>query len=124
MIERGDHMPLICLEGASAVGKMTTAKEIAKAPGVYVIPGAILLFERPKVESVFREASRAGIHTDSPLMKANNLQNIYSIRCFSFWEIYSLNEKKEILELIKKRIRIDIIKVVISLEGRIKYSIL
>ena len=44
-------MSLICLEGASAVGKTSTAGEIAKRTNSYVIPEVNLLFERPKVES-------------------------------------------------------------------------
>lgn len=41
-------MSLICLEGASAVGKTTTANEIARITNAYVIPEVNLLFERPK----------------------------------------------------------------------------
>ena len=44
-------MSLICLEGASAVGKTSTANEIAKRTNAYIIPEVNLLFERPKVES-------------------------------------------------------------------------
>lgn len=44
-------MPLICLEGASAVGKTTTCSEIEKRYHAYIIPEVNFLFERPKVES-------------------------------------------------------------------------
>lgn len=44
-------MPLICLEGASGVGKSTTADEIAKLTNAYIIPEVNFLFERPSVES-------------------------------------------------------------------------
>lgn len=44
-------MSVICLEGASAVGKTTTSKEIAKKTNTYIIPEVNLLFERPRGES-------------------------------------------------------------------------
>lgn len=44
-------MSLICLEGASAVGKTSTSNEIAKRTNASIIPEVNLLFERPKVES-------------------------------------------------------------------------
>lgn len=44
-------MSLICLEGASAVGKTSTSNEIAKRANTYIIPEVNLLFVRPKVES-------------------------------------------------------------------------
>jgi len=44
-------MSLICLEGASAVGKTSTSNEIAKRTNTYIIPEVNLLFVRPKVES-------------------------------------------------------------------------
>lgn len=44
-------MSLICLEGASAVGKTSTSNEIAKRTNTYIIPEVNLIFERPKVES-------------------------------------------------------------------------
>lgn len=44
-------MSLICLEGASAVGKTTAANAIARITNTYVIPEVNLLFERPKTES-------------------------------------------------------------------------
>ncbi len=44
-------MSLICLEGASAVGKTTTCREIEKSYNAYIIPEVNLLFERPKTES-------------------------------------------------------------------------
>ena len=44
-------MAVICFEGASAVGKTTTANEIARKAKTYIIPEVNLLFERPKCES-------------------------------------------------------------------------
>jgi hypothetical protein len=44
-------MPIICLEGASAVGKTTTSIGIAKNTSTFIIPEVNLLFERPKKES-------------------------------------------------------------------------
>ncbi|GGE59472.1 chloramphenicol acetyltransferase [Priestia taiwanensis] len=41
-------MPIICLEGASAVGKTTTCTTIANIGNTYVVPEVNLLFERPK----------------------------------------------------------------------------
>ncbi|OAK68454.1 hypothetical protein [Lederbergia galactosidilytica] len=43
-------MAVICLEGASAVGKTTTSQEIARKTNAYVVPEVNLLFERPKNE--------------------------------------------------------------------------
>ncbi len=47
----GDIMSLICLEGASAVGKTSTGNEFAKRTNTYIIPEVNILFERPKEES-------------------------------------------------------------------------
>jgi len=44
-------MAVICLEGASAVGKTTTSKEIAKISNTYIVPEVNLLFERPERET-------------------------------------------------------------------------
>jgi thymidylate kinase len=44
-------MAVICLEGASAVGKTTTSNEIAKRINTYIVPEVNLLFERPKCET-------------------------------------------------------------------------
>lgn len=44
-------MSIICLEGASAVGKTTTSIAIAKRTSTYIIPEVNLLFERPKKET-------------------------------------------------------------------------
>ena len=43
-------MPLICLEGPSAVGKTTTSKALAEQYAVYIIPEVNKLFERPIFE--------------------------------------------------------------------------
>jgi deoxyadenosine/deoxycytidine kinase len=43
-------MPLICLEGASAVGKTTTAKQLAEHYDVFVVPEVNALFSRPVPE--------------------------------------------------------------------------
>jgi hypothetical protein len=40
-------MPILCFEGPSAVGKTTTAAELAAQGGAHVIPEVNLLFERP-----------------------------------------------------------------------------
>ncbi|PGZ97357.1 chloramphenicol acetyltransferase [Bacillus pseudomycoides] len=40
-------MPILCLEGASAVGKTTICKELEKQYGAYIVPEVNLLFERP-----------------------------------------------------------------------------
>lgn len=44
-------MSLICIEGASAVGKTTTSHEFAKRTNAFIVPEVNLLFERPKLES-------------------------------------------------------------------------
>ncbi|GEK58182.1 hypothetical protein CHL76_08490 [Marinococcus halophilus] len=44
-------MSIICLEGISAVGKTTTAEELAHTTNVCVIPEVNLLFERPRKSS-------------------------------------------------------------------------
>jgi hypothetical protein len=46
-------MPLICLEGASAVGKTTTCQALAEQLGAYIVPEVNLLFERPQPEPIF-----------------------------------------------------------------------
>lgn len=43
-------MAIICLEGASAVGKTTTSNELARMGNTYIVPEVNLLFERPKFE--------------------------------------------------------------------------
>jgi len=43
-------MAVICLEGASAVGKTTTCNAIARITNAYIISEVNLLFERPKHE--------------------------------------------------------------------------
>jgi deoxyadenosine/deoxycytidine kinase len=44
-------MPIICLEGASGVGKSTTCKELATGFNAYVVKEVIELFEIPENES-------------------------------------------------------------------------
>lgn len=44
-------MAIICLEGASAVGKTTTSHEFARMKNTYIVPEVNLLFERPKSET-------------------------------------------------------------------------
>ncbi|MEN2768224.1 AAA family ATPase [Ornithinibacillus xuwenensis] len=44
-------MAIICLEGASAVGKTTTSNELARMKNTYIVPEVNLLFERPKFET-------------------------------------------------------------------------
>ena len=44
-------MSIICFEGASAVGKTTTANRFKTMCGAFVVPEVNLLFERPKNES-------------------------------------------------------------------------
>lgn len=44
-------MTIVCLEGASAVGKTTTSNQIARITNAYIVPEVNLLFERPKCES-------------------------------------------------------------------------
>ncbi len=44
-------MPIICLEGPSAVGKTATASALAVTEGAHVIPEVNLLFERPMNEA-------------------------------------------------------------------------
>lgn len=41
-------MPIICFEGASAVGKTTTAENLEAKCGAFVVPEVNLLFERPE----------------------------------------------------------------------------
>ncbi|WP_436864949.1 hypothetical protein [Bacillus fungorum] len=43
-------MGIIAFEGASAVGKSTTCRELEKNYGAYIIPEVNFLFERPKNE--------------------------------------------------------------------------
>ena len=44
-------MSIICLEGASAVGKTTTAENLKAKYNAFVVPEVNLLFERPEGES-------------------------------------------------------------------------
>ncbi|HAJ58898.1 MAG TPA: hypothetical protein DCP31_06250 [Cyanobacteria bacterium UBA8543] len=46
-------MPLICLEGPSAVGKTTTGKALAEQYTAYVVPEVNQLFERPTPEPTY-----------------------------------------------------------------------
>jgi deoxyadenosine/deoxycytidine kinase len=43
--------PVICLEGPSAVGKITVAGELSKQFGVKIVPEINQLFQRSDVES-------------------------------------------------------------------------
>ncbi|HEY9650862.1 MAG TPA: AAA family ATPase, partial [Coleofasciculaceae cyanobacterium] len=46
-------MPLICLEGASAVGKTTTSKALAERYGAYIVPEVNQLFQPPTPEPIY-----------------------------------------------------------------------
>lgn len=46
-------MPIICFEGASAVGKTSVSKYLSENFNAYVIPEVNLLFQRPTNESKF-----------------------------------------------------------------------
>lgn len=46
-MEGGFIVPVICLEGASGVGKSTTACELSKRYSAYTVPEVNVLFERP-----------------------------------------------------------------------------
>ncbi|MCW9129626.1 ATP-binding protein [Bacillus paramycoides] len=46
----GETMGILAFEGASAVGKSTTCRELEKNYGAYIIPEVNFLFERPKNE--------------------------------------------------------------------------
>jgi deoxyadenosine/deoxycytidine kinase len=43
-------MPILCLEGASAVGKSTTCKELSKRYGAFVVEEVAFLFRKPNLE--------------------------------------------------------------------------
>ncbi len=49
-MKEGETMGIIAFEGASAVGKSTTCRELEKNYGAYIIPEVNSLFERPKNE--------------------------------------------------------------------------
>jgi deoxyadenosine/deoxycytidine kinase len=42
-------MPILCLEGASAVGKSTTCKELSKRYGAYIVEEVAVLFPKPNL---------------------------------------------------------------------------
>ena len=48
-MKEGETMGIIAFEGASAVGKSTTCRELEKNYGAYIIPEVNSLFERPKM---------------------------------------------------------------------------
>ncbi|WP_088078536.1 AAA family ATPase [Bacillus mycoides] len=47
-MKEGENMGIIAFEGASAVGKSTTCRELEKNYGAFIIPEVNFLFERPK----------------------------------------------------------------------------
>ena len=62
--ERGETMGIIAFEGASAVGKSTTCRELEKNYGAYIIPEVNSLFERPKMNiehGILKNKLSAGI---------------------------------------------------------------
>ncbi|HEU0052039.1 MAG TPA: AAA family ATPase, partial [Longimicrobium sp.] len=58
-------MPIVCLEGPSAVGKTTLAAALAESVGAFLVPEVNLLFERPADEPTMwyleRQAERWAI---------------------------------------------------------------
>lgn len=49
LMKVGETMGIIVFEGASAVGKSSTCRELEKNYGAYIIPEVNFLFERPKM---------------------------------------------------------------------------
>ncbi|MBE7104444.1 AAA family ATPase [Bacillus cereus] len=49
-MKEGENMGIIAFEGASAVGKSTTCRELEKNYGAVIIPEVNFLFERPRNE--------------------------------------------------------------------------
>ncbi|MBE7121086.1 AAA family ATPase [Bacillus cereus] len=49
-MKEGENMGIIAFEGASAVGKSTTCRELEKNYGAFIIPEVNFLFERPRNE--------------------------------------------------------------------------
>jgi deoxyadenosine/deoxycytidine kinase len=49
-MKEGETMGIIAFEGASAVGKSTTCRELEKNYGAFIIPEVNFLFERPRNE--------------------------------------------------------------------------
>ncbi|MDB5084831.1 MAG: chloramphenicol acetyltransferase [Bacilli bacterium] len=46
-------MPLICIEGASAVGKTTTYREFARRYNAYLVPEVNALWKHPNPEPTY-----------------------------------------------------------------------
>ncbi|MDM5438812.1 chloramphenicol acetyltransferase [Bacillus hominis] len=49
-MKEGENMGIIAFEGASAVGKSTTCRELERNYGAFIIPEVNVLFERPRNE--------------------------------------------------------------------------
>ncbi|MFB5249335.1 chloramphenicol acetyltransferase [Bacillus mycoides] len=49
-MKEGENMGIIAFEGASAVGKSTTCRELERNYGAFIIPEVNFLFERPRNE--------------------------------------------------------------------------
>lgn len=93
-------MPLICLEGASGVGKTTTAREITKRSGssTFIIPEVNHLFERPQNEEKtwyfekqierFEMAKRKLKTYDTVILDGDIFQPLSYNWCFDF-QIYN-----------------------------------
>ena len=63
-MKEGETMGIIAFEGASAVGKSTTRRELEKNYGAYIIPEVNSLFERPKMNiehGILKNKLSAGI---------------------------------------------------------------
>ncbi|MFE4762439.1 MULTISPECIES: AAA family ATPase [Bacillus cereus group] len=49
-MKEGENMGIVAFEGASAVGKSTTCRELERNYGAFIIPEVNVLFERPRNE--------------------------------------------------------------------------
>ena len=93
-------LPLICLEGASGVGKTTTAREITKRSGssTFIITEVNHLFERPQNEDKtwyfekqierFEMAKRKLKTYDTVILDGDIFQPLSYNWCFDF-QIYN-----------------------------------